>query len=89
MITIVQMNGGFFFTCSDEEREIINKIMLSTPRKFEKRIEEFLIDRKRNMREAENMLIMLHMSDEERIKRLKDLEAPEKPSFTHDVAKEK
>jgi hypothetical protein len=73
MITIVPMNGGFFFTCSDEEHEIINKIMTQTPRKFERRIEEFLIDRKRNIREAENMLIMLHMSDEERAKRLKDI----------------
>ena len=42
-------------------------------RKLEKHIEDYLASRKINLREQENVLIMQHMSEEERIKRLKEI----------------
>jgi hypothetical protein len=77
MITITPLSDKFILACNEDERATIDKLLSKQNRKLERHIEEYLASRKLNIREQENMLIMTHMSEEERLKRLKEIE--EKP----------
>ena len=70
-----QVGDNFIMTVSEEERQTIERLQKKYPRKLELHIETYLKERKVNIREQENILIMNNMSDEERAKRLKEIES--------------
>jgi hypothetical protein len=75
MILITRHNdASFLLTCGEDEAATIERLQYKYPRKLEKFIETYLSERKVNIREQENMLIMSHMSETERLERLKDIE---------------
>jgi hypothetical protein len=73
MITITPISDKFILTCDEDERATIEKLLSKQSRKLERHIEEYLASRKLNIREQENMLIMKHMTEEERKKRLDEI----------------
>jgi hypothetical protein len=79
MIRITKVDDYYKLTADDNESAIIDKMLSKQNRKLEKHIETYLGERKVNLYEQENMLIMKHMSEEERIKRLKDIESGNEP----------
>ena len=74
MITIQKGGDYYLMTCSEDEQLTIDRLQKKYPRKLELHIETYLKERKVNIREQENMLIMTNMTDEERKKRLKEIE---------------
>jgi hypothetical protein len=79
MITITPANGNYIMTTSDKnEKATIDKMLSKHNRKLERHIETYLQERKVNIREQENMLIMKHMTEAERLQRLNEIEQAEK-----------
>ena len=74
MITFFKDGARYIMTCNDEEAVTIDKMLSKQNRKLEKHIETYLGERKVNLREQENMLIMKHMNEDERRKRLEEIE---------------
>ena len=77
MITFFKDGARYIMTCNDDEAAVIDKMLSKQNRKLEKHIETYLSERKVNLREQENMLIMRYMSEEERLKRLEEIESGE------------
>lgn len=73
MITIVRADNGYLLTCDGDEKITIDKMLSKNDRKLERHLEDYLASRKVNIREQENILIMRHMTEEERLKRLKEI----------------
>jgi hypothetical protein len=77
MIIISKTGNHYKLTCNDDEAAVIDKMLSKQNRKLEKHIETYLGERKVNLREQENMLIMKHMDEDERLKRLEEIEQKE------------
>lgn len=74
MITITKSEQHYLLATNDDgERATIDKMLSKHNRKLEKHIEDYIASRKVNIREQENMLIMRHMREEERLKRLEEI----------------